>query len=129
MTIDNSSSAGPPARTTLSASITITVTNNGSISPASYAATEGCMCAVKRVAGGTFVGSVKVMHGTKQIASWAVSSSALYVIPAPPTPPLTVCTLTTGVTNGGNGTINIGSRPPGATPPAPLTGGDGSSVA
>ncbi len=123
MSIDNSSSAAPPAyaSSTLTPCITITVTNNGSISPSSYNAIEGWSCVVMPVAGGTFAGTVKVMSGPKQIASWPVNPSSLYTVPAPPTPPLTACTLTTGTTNGGNGTINIGSKPPGVTPPAPRT--------
>jgi hypothetical protein len=50
----------------------------------------------------------------------------VYTVPAPPVPPETLCTLTTGVSTASNGTINIGSRPPGVEEVTPLPEGSSS---
>ena len=98
---------GGPARTQTENKITIKVTSNGSIDTASYTATEGWDCAVVPAPGSTFTGSVQVKYGIHLLATWPVSTTTYYTIPAPPVPPTTLCVLTTGVATASNGTISM----------------------
>ena len=112
---------GGPPLTMGTQKVTIFVKTDGTFDPTAYSADDGDDCAVVPATGSTFTGTVVCTQGVKVLATWTVSTTAVYTVPTPNPPgsPYAACVLTSVPSGGGTnrtGSINIGTRPPFAPP-------------